>query len=216
MTRQHLLITGAPHSGTTLLADLVGRHPEIVVFVAAKRFDFNRVVGKAVVGNTLCLPDDIDFKAKRQEGAVFYSVRPLEGYLKLSSLRVILSLHDGSGVIAAMRREENKSFAAAARRWCRAVTVMHELKQQLQQNALVISMTRLFTDPKSTMHQVATFLGLEYHAKMLDDWQETLAAAEADLAPATPDGDLENLYPESWQKYLALSAAAARAAEGGN
>jgi len=196
---------------------MIGRHHEAVIFVATKRFVFNRIVSKAVVGNTLCVPDHIDFKTKRQEGAGFYSARPLEGYLKLPNLRVILAVRDGNRVIAAIMREEGETFEAAAPRWCRAVTVMHELKQRLQQNALAVSTARLLANPEGEIRRVAAFLGVEYQTQMLDGWQDDLEAEPADLAPVQPpDFDLKNLYPESWQKYLELCAHDEYQMKGGN
>ncbi len=203
MTKQHLLITGAPRSGTTLLANMLGRHSEIVLFVAAKRMFFNRVVSKTVVGNTLCVPDEIDFRERRQQGISFYSARPLERYLKFQNFRALLAVQDGSRVVAALMRDEGETFNAAVQRWCRAVVVMHELKQRLQQNALMVSMAHLRANPEGLMRRVAAFLGLEYQAKMLEGWQdEDLAGEPAEVAPAAYD--LKSLYPEIWKKYLEL------------
>jgi len=207
MTKQHLLITGAPRSGTTLLANMIGRHAEIVLFIATKRMIFNRIVSKTVVGNTVCVPDDIDFKKQRRNGGSFYSVRPLETYLKFPNLRVILAVHDGHRVMAAIMRHEGEPFAAAAPRWCRAVTVMHELKQRLQQNALVVSMAHVLADPEGAMRRVAAFLGLEYQVKMLDGWQDDIEDEQTDFVPVNPPiFDLKNLYPEVWAKHLELCA----------
>ena len=214
MTKQHLLITGAPRSGTMLLANMIGRHSEIVLFVAAKRMFFNRVVSKTVVGNTLCVPDEIDFRERRQQGIAFYSARPLERYLKFKNFRALLAVQDGSRVVAALMHDEGETFDAAAQRWCRAVVVMHELKQRLQQNALMISMAHLRANPEGLMRRVAAFLGLEYQTKMLEGLQEDdLADEPAKVAPAAHD--LKKLYPEIWKKYLELCVPVERQMKGG-
>jgi len=196
---------------------MIGRHAEIALFVAAKRMIFNRIVSKTVVGNTLCVPDDIDFKKQRRHGVSFYSAPPLERYLKFPDFRAILAVQDGNRVVTAIVRSDGETFEAAAQRWCRAITVMHELKQRLQQNALVVSMPRLHANPEGVMRRVAAFLELEYQPKMLDDWQDDMANVATDFERAElPAFDLKSLYPEIWTKYLDLCAQDAGEMKGEN
>lgn len=210
MTKQHLLITGAPHSGTALLANMMSRHGDIALLVGAKRLNFTRIVSKAVVGNALCVPDHIDFKDGQQQGNPFYSVRPLDRYLKFPAFRTILMLQDGREVVAAIMRAEDATAEAAAQRWCRAVTIMHELKRRLLQNALVISTAHLLAAPENSVRHCAAFLGLAYQAKMLEDWQSDLD--ESDWASSAPPAfDVKGSYPEIWAKYTELRAQAAGA-----
>ncbi|MCG3119509.1 MAG: hypothetical protein ALAOOOJD_01936 [bacterium] len=194
---------------------MIGQHSEVVLFYEAKRLVFTRIVSKLVVGNTLCVPDGIDFKQKPPGSVLSYSIPPLEAYLRLPNRRLILVVRHGDHVVAALMGRDGMPFEAASYRWRRAVTVMAELKQRLQNAALVVSYERLRAAPEACLRDVAVFLGLDYEAGML--------AADFSLLPDGESAglekekfDLAKRYPAVWEKYLALCGHAASPREGGN
>lgn len=194
---------------------MIGQHSEVVLFYEAKRLVFTRIVSKLVVGNTLCVPDDIDFKQKPPGSILSYSIPPLEAYLRLPNIRMILMVRHGEDVVAALMRRDGMPFEAASHRWRRAVTVMAELKQRLQTAALVIAYESLRAAPEACMRGVAAFLGLEYEAGMLASDLSLLPDGEpADLEKE--NFDLARRYPSIWEKYLELGGRAASPLKGRN
>lgn len=63
--RKHILVVGLPRSGTSLLASLIGAHPEISMCNEDFRKSWVNLIGKPVVGNKLCVPRQIGWKKKR-------------------------------------------------------------------------------------------------------------------------------------------------------
>ncbi|HEX2228509.1 MAG TPA: sulfotransferase, partial [Candidatus Binatia bacterium] len=61
---RHLLILGAPRSGTTLLATMISRHTEIGILNEDRGWAMRRLLGKTVVGNKRCVPNQIELKKR--------------------------------------------------------------------------------------------------------------------------------------------------------
>ena len=64
MEPTHLLLLGAPRSGTTLLATMISRHSEIAIMNEDRGWAMRRILGKAVVGNKRCVPNQIELKKR--------------------------------------------------------------------------------------------------------------------------------------------------------
>ena len=175
----NLLLLGAPRSGTTLLATMLSRHSEIVVLNEDRGWAMRRVLGKPVVGNKRCVPNQIEmrkrpilhFRFLKSMGlAMEYqsSQFGIEDYLKLPNLKVIGLIRNGSDVVSSIMKRSEKTFRVAAYRWCRAIEVLHELRSRIPQSLLVVSFESLVANPKVNMQSVATFLNVEYQDRMLE------------------------------------------------
>jgi len=102
----YLLVIGAPRSGTTLLATMIGRHTEVGMLNEDTRGKaFRRVLGKSITGNKLCVPNQIQMKRKsvfalrlfKKLGLMAESPRSeyaIEDYLQLPNLKIIAILRD--------------------------------------------------------------------------------------------------------------------------
>ena len=179
MERRHLLIIGAPRTGTTLLATMISRHTEIGVLNEDKGWSMRRLLGKAIVGNKRCIPNQIEIKkrgrlyvrlwkkmglAKEYQSSQFC----IEEYLTLPHIKLIGIIRDGNDGISSGMRRGKKSFRGAAYRWCRAIEIIHELKTRFPELLLVVSFEDLVMRPKENMERIAQFLGVEYQDRMLE------------------------------------------------
>jgi len=61
----NLLVVGAPRSGTTLLAAMIGRHSEVAMLSEHLGFAVKDVISKPIAGNKLCIPNHIEIHEKR-------------------------------------------------------------------------------------------------------------------------------------------------------
>jgi hypothetical protein len=179
MERRHLLIIGAPRSGTTLLATMISRHTEIGVLNEDKGWMMRRLLGKAIVGNKRCIPNQIDITKrnwfhirlwKKLGLAKEYptSQFSIEDYFSLPHIQVIALIRDGNDVILSGMRRGKKKFRGAAYRWCRAIEIIHEIKTQYPEQVLLVSFEDLVLRPKENMGRIARFLKVEYQDRMLE------------------------------------------------
>lgn len=179
MERRHLLIIGAPRTGTTLLATMISRHTEIAVLNEDKGWSMRRLLGKLIVGNKRCIPNQIEMKrsgrlhirlwkkigvAKEYQSSQF----SIEDYLTLPHIKVIAIIREGNDAILSGIRRGKKSFRGAAYRWCRAIEIIHELTLRFPETVLVVSFEDLVIHPKENMERVAAFLDVDYQDRMLE------------------------------------------------
>jgi Cdc6-like AAA superfamily ATPase len=177
--RGHLLIIGAPRTGTTLLATMISRHTEIGVLNEDKGWAMRKLLGKSIVGNKRCIPNQIEIKkrsrlyvrlwkkiglAKEYQSSRFC----IEDYLTLPHIKVIGIIREGNDGISSGMRRGKKGFRGASYRWCRAIEIIHELKTRFPELVLVVSFEDLVMRPKENMQRIAEFLNVEYQDRMLE------------------------------------------------
>ena len=212
-TRRHLLILGAPRSGTTLLAAMIGCHDDIGLLVESKRMAFTEIAGKPVVGNKLCVPNQIEFEANWDRRVSRFSKAPLEKYLTLPNFKLVLIVRQINSVTSSIVKRAGKPNETAALYWRRGIEIMHELKQRLAQDAVVIAFEDMLANPERHMRRVTDLLGLPYQEKMLEGYKYNpyyrefsgfdLSRANAPQ-PTREASDFANTYPDVWTKYLEL------------
>ena len=177
MQRQHLLITGAPRSGTTLVAAMIGRHTEVALLNEDQGWAMNRVLSKTVVGNKRCIPNQIELKKNPPFAFKFLkklnlikefpaSQYCIEDYLTLPNARVIAVVRNGNDVISSIMRRGKSSFEVAAYRWCRAVEIVQEIRERYPDQLLVVSFEGVVLDPEGSLKKMTAFLGLEFQPGM--------------------------------------------------
>ena len=138
-----------------------------------------RLLGRAVVGNKRCIPNQIEMKKRsplqlrlwKKLGVIReyqQSKFSIADYLTLPHIRVIALIRDANDAISSGMHRGKKSFRGAAYRWCRAIEIIHELKTENPEWVLVISFEDLVLRPTENMERVARFLGVEYQDRMLE------------------------------------------------
>lgn len=223
----HLLVVGAPRSGTTLFACMIAGHTDVALLKEVPEMYVQRLLSKKVVGNKLCVPNQIELKKQRRiPGRDFWkkiglakrtstSTYCIEEYLDLPNPKIIAITRDGNDVISSNMRRGNKSLKTSSYRWCRAIEVIHELKRCYDDKVLVTSFEELVEDPEGVMRKVADFLGLDYQERMLEGYKfssrwypESNISKDKAYRHKSEDIDLDlpNRFPEIYQKYQELLA----------
>ncbi|MCP4004600.1 MAG: sulfotransferase [bacterium] len=180
----HLLMLGAPRSGTTLFASMVGRHTEVALLIENEAFAISELVSKGVVGNKLCTPNQIDFGRKatawvrmlrrlgfplRKSPSSVYSI---EDYLALENSRVMVILRDGNDVLSSIVKRGHQTLELAAYRWAETVRITSRLKDEIgPRRCFVVAYESLVENPEAEMRRAAAFLGLEYEPQMLEGYK---------------------------------------------
>jgi hypothetical protein len=175
----HLLILGAARSGTTLLATMLARHTEVGMLNEDRGWAMRKMLGRRVVGNKRCIPNQIELTKKsllhfrflknigiaKEYQSSEYSI---EDYLKLPNIRIIGLIRSGNDVISSNMNRNKKSFRVASYRWRRAIEIIYALKKRCPEKVLVVSFENVVTMPKPEMERIAAFLELKYQDRMLE------------------------------------------------
>jgi hypothetical protein len=219
----YLLIIGAPRSGTTLLATMISRHTEIAILNEDKGWGMRQLLGKTIVGNKRCVPNQIELKkpsrlhfrflktiglAKEYQSSEF----SIEDYLTLPNIKLIAIIRAGNDVVSSVMGRSEKNFRGAAYRWCRSVEIIHELKTRFPEIVLVVSFEHLVIHPKPNMERVAAFLNVEYQDRMLEGPQYNPWYPEQGMnrdkvnrsEKENVDFRLPELFPATYRQYQEL------------
>lgn len=231
-TTTTLLVLGAPRSGTTLLTAMIGCHSDVAMLNEEFGAGINSVLSKPVVGNKLCIPNQIELTKRKPKWARlfgpsvhrhlyragFFRYRPesalsIEDYIeRYAPLKVIGILRDGNAVLSSIMRRGEQPLAVAAHRWRRAVEILDTLAHRPDCDLLLLTFEALVGDPEGTMRRVAAHLGLPYEPKMLDGYAHTPLYSNSSIDPerATKprsqplDFDVAAEYPEAMATYERL------------
>jgi hypothetical protein len=225
MEPSHLLILGAPRSGTTLLATMISRHTEIAVLNEDRGWAMRRILGKAVVGNKRCVPNQIELKKRSPFHFRFLKTLGLakeyqsseygiEDYLRLSNLKIIALIRSGDDVISSVMGRSEKDFRIACYRWRRAVDIIHVLKKTHPELVLVVSFEDLVQRPEANARRIAAFLEVEYQERMLEGpqynpWYPETGMNKEKVNRArrqSIDFKLPDRFPASYTRYRELLA----------
>lgn len=223
MELSHLLIIGAPRSGTTLLSAMIGRHTEVGILNEDKGWAMKSVIGRQIVGNKRCVPNQIELERRgifhfrflktlgiaKEYQSSKYSIKD---YLSLPRMKIIAIVRGGNDVISSIMRRSEKNFRGAAYRWCRSIEIIHELKQTYPSRLLIVSFEDLVLNPKPNMERAAAFLNLEYQDRMLEGprynpWYPERAMNEEKIDRARKEGvdyKLAQIFPSACRKYEEL------------
>lgn len=222
--RPYLLLLGAPRSGTTLLATMIGRHTDVGMLnedVSGRGIGI--ILGKQVSGNKLCVPNQIGLIQRRSLGRRvlkklgFVAEAPnskycIRDYLELPNLKVLAIIRDGNDSIASMMSRGKNKLKKAARRWSEAIEIIDELKRQYGDRVLVVAFDDLLLQPGALLERVCKFLGITFQDQMLDGYKHNPYYPEAELKREKARGmtqantalRLSQLLPLAHEKYQRL------------
>ena len=223
--RYYLLIIGAPRSGTTLLASMIACHTDIGILNEDVTGKWGRkILGKRIVGNKLCVPNQIQLKKKhplafrffKKVGFIAESPRSrfsIEEYLEVSNLKIIGLIRNGNDVVSSMMRRGHYNFKVALRRWGEAIDTIHEVKRRYGDRVLVLAFEDLILNPEVNMLRVCEFLGVSFQKEMLAGYQYNLKYPESKLdeekvhrhKKESIDFQLEAKLPSAYRQYQALA-----------
>lgn len=182
MNPKKVLILGCPRSGTSLLAGMVGAHPDVAMLWEDRSFAIKRIVGKRVAGNKLCVPNQIRRhptwfeRLSRRYGWFVHrhkSAVSLDRYLREQDLHLILIVRRPEAIISSMMRRGDLDRDAAIARWSQGIQILDELAQQEKERSLVVPFEGLLQSPRAHVEAISDFLGLPLDERMLEGHKHT-------------------------------------------
>jgi len=227
----YLLILGSPRSGTTLLASMIGTHTEVAMLIEDRNFAIKKLTSKKILGNKLCLPNQIDLNKRATSFSLLLKNRfgiksyptskyNIEDYLNLKDLKIINIVRDYNDVIYSniKRGEGGKKRKIeqdkAVQWWSRAVEVMYELSQKHSEKVITVSYEDLVREPEKILRKISNYIDIEFQEKMLEGYKFTkLYPNETgiDKTRAFKTTAMENKYPslspkaaEAYQNLIKL------------
>jgi len=182
--RMFVLVLGAPRSGTTLLTAMMGRHDEVAMLNEDLHGAMRKVVGKPVVGNKLCVPNQIELKEKgsawqrrlQRRGYLHYrptSSLSIEDYLAREPLKLVTIIRSADSVVPSIMGRGEKPYDLAMYRWKRSIEVIHELNERYSRKLFLLTFKQLVSRPERAMRGIAEHLGVDYQPKMLEGYAFT-------------------------------------------
>lgn len=182
--RPAIVVLGAPRSGTTLLANVVGAHPRIAMMFEELHGGAFRVIGGKIPGVKLCTPNQVDLD--RRFGAL-NRVIGLSGWLRknvgyrmpasrvslrdmmaVADLRLVCLIRDPARALDAIRRRERLSEAVCHDILARTYRLFDALHAEPGLHCQVVSLDRLLHDPEPQIRLLCDWLGVEFDDAMLE------------------------------------------------
>jgi hypothetical protein len=177
--RRYLLLIGAPRSGTTLLAAMIGRHTDVGMLNEDVGRAFRKIISKPLTGNKLCVPNQI--RMSRQGLRRFRWLKKLgfareapksqfciEDYLEVPNLKVVAIIRDRHDSISSMMARGRNRLRKAARRWSEAIITIYRLRERYRNRVFVVVFDDLILQPEKSMRKVCEFLDLPFEERMLE------------------------------------------------
>ena len=178
---RHLLLLGTPRSGSTLLASMIGRHPEVAMLNEDFGWAISSLVSKRIAANKLCVPNQISERrpsrslgarlARRLGRLEARSAYSIADYLALPGIRVIAIARDPESVVKSIMRRGKRTSLEARDRWSRGTEILSEVVRHAGPLALVVTYDNLVTDPEREMKRVSRLLEIDYTAEMLEGYK---------------------------------------------
>ncbi|NNE36156.1 MAG: sulfotransferase [Rhodothermales bacterium] len=233
MNQKLLLLIGAPRSGTTLLNAMIGCHPDIAMLNEDFGHAVFNLVSKPVVGNKLCVPNQIELSERGSYVRRQFQKRNFRQYAPQADLSIEDYLSRNANIVATVRHPDRvigsivsrgkKNVKLATYRWARSIEIIDTLVQQHAARVLVLAYPFLVSEPENVMRSVSSFVGVEYDPAMLEGYAHTpiYANKEIDSSKAeemhlpVSDGIL-TAHAETVSKYESLIALASKAASSNN
>lgn len=190
-----ILIVGAPRTGTTLFAAMIGSHPEISILNEEKSNAWRKALGRKHQGLKLCIPNQIELDRKSEKAEhgelkrqilktvaefALWDAGPRKAwgeeridatiaqFLKLDDPRVMAILRGPEQAVASMQKRGGQPLTEAFFRWLRAVEIMETLREEAPKRFAVVGFERLVSDPEEVLRACAKWLGVDYAPAMLN------------------------------------------------
>lgn len=187
-----VLILGAPRSGTTLLAAMLGSHEQTSILMEDYYGGAFRVLSKRLPGVKLCMPNQIELvesKSMVRANKVFNliirawntlvtrlgippvaprvirSVYSINDYLNCSSkLHLVSILRNPIDATDSEKSRAGASAEYARGQWLRALDILKELydKRDDFESFTIVDFDSLVAQPEAVIKQVFPKLGLEF------------------------------------------------------
>ncbi|MGY8932471.1 MAG: sulfotransferase [Flavobacteriales bacterium] len=180
------VVIGLQRTGTTLLASMLGRHPEINMLFESVTKDSLKLIGKQWNGNKLLAYRQIrknkrsskwghlinrivnlDFKQENRHHLVRpfpTSVMSIEDYKKEGAVFITIE-RDKESSVSSMMKRAGQTKNQAEREWESGMKIINQLKNE---GAYDLTFVDLVNNSEKYLKEICNFLAIEYLEKMLE------------------------------------------------
>lgn len=230
--RINVLVLGPARSGTTLLASIIGFHPDVRMMSECTSHEYRQQIGGRVVGNKLCVPNHIflesdgpqlprpvspkSFLARTADVARWLvghqrpAPKSIRDYVEDWKAKVVLIVRNPDHVVHSIHRRGGETTEIARYRWAEALLTIDKLVQDYPENTFLIEFEDLVTQPRSVTQRICDFIGIEFSEQMLNGYQGTRQYDRDRIDPSVAtksvqDAHIEQYYPEALKVYSQLT-----------
>ena len=180
------VVIGLQRTGTTLLASMLGRHPEINMLFESVTKDSLKLIGKQWNGNKLLAYRQIrknkrsskwghlinrivnlDFKQENRHHLVRpfpTSVMSIEDYKNEGAVFITIE-RDKESSVGSMMKRAGQTKNQAEREWESGMKIINQLKNE---GAYGLTFVDLVNNSEKYLKEICNFLAIEYLEKMLE------------------------------------------------
>ena len=180
------VVIGLQRTGTTLLASMLGRHPEINMLFESVTKDSLKLIGKQWNGNKLLAYRQIrknkrsskwghlinrivnlDFNQENRHHLVRpfpTSVMSIEDYKKEGAVFITIE-RDKESSVSSMMKRAGQTKNQAEREWESGMKIINQLKNE---GAYSLTFVDLVNNSEKYLKEICNFLAIEYLEKMLE------------------------------------------------
>ncbi len=202
----NLLVFGAPRSGTSLLAGMLGAHPDIAMAHEDTGEGWTHIVGKPIRGVKLVAPNQIEHThalssrlRRYRHRLARYGVQNLGlnwPRFKLQSIyairdfqtspnsRILAIVRDPQENVESIRRRGKNPRSVAEYRWARALEVIATVQAETPSLIRVVYYDNLVTEPETTMRRCLDWLELPYSDRVIQGQTPNYDLAAIDASKA--------------------------------
>lgn len=180
------VVIGLQRTGTTLLASMLGRHPEINMLFESVTRDSLKLIGKQWNGNKLLAYRQIrenkrsskwghlvnrianlDFNPENSHHLVRpypTSVMSIEDYKNKGAVFITIE-RDKESSVSSMMKRAGQTKKQAEREWDYGMKIINQLKNE---GAYALTFVDLVNNSEKYLKEICTFLKIEYLERMLE------------------------------------------------
>ena len=178
-----LVVLGAPHSGTTLMATAIGAHRAVAMLYEEYTGAMFNVIGGKIPAVKLCTPlqVDLDRRWRGYYDAVLWNgwMRKRIGYRlprsrlslrdmsRRAKLKIVCMLRDPVNNIASLRRREGRSDVLTHDMLRRTYRLYRQLLDEPLIDTRMVSFEQFVLAPEEKLRGLCQWAGLDYDPQML-------------------------------------------------
>ncbi len=174
------VVIGLQRTGTTLLASMLGRHPEINMLFESVSKDSLKLIGKKWNGNKLLAYRQIrqtqraskfgyfinrfvnfDFRSKNRHHLIRpfpTSIMSVEDYKKLGAIFITIE-RDKNSSVSSMKKRAGQSEKQASYEWEKGMKIINNLKSE---GAYSLTFVDLVNNPEQILKEICDFLEIDF------------------------------------------------------
>mgnify|MGYP000046420584 CR=1 FL=1 len=202
----NLLVFGAPRSGTTLLAGMLGAHPDVAMAHEDTGEGWTHIVGKPVRGVKLVAPNQIEHthglsaRLRRyrhrlaryglqnlgitRPGFKLQSIFAIRDFQACPNSRILAIVRDPHEGIESIRRRGKNPRSVAEYRWARALEVIATVQAETPGMVRVVYYDNLVRTPEATMRRCLDWLDLPFDERVIQGETPNYDLAAIDASKA--------------------------------